>query len=105
MPDFADSIRALVRDLVRDEVSRALAELRTSDRSSTVSVKTYAAEREIGQSTVRRAIADGRLAHVRVGHSVRVPADATISPVRDTPAARAEQAWERLNGRDNSRTP
>ena len=57
-----------------------------------VTVAAYAAQNALGKSTVRRAIAEGRLVATRIGRSVRVPVDATIAARRpDAVMARAEK--------------
>lgn len=57
-----------------------------------VTVAAYAAQHSLGNSTVRRAIREGRLAVQRIGRSVRIPADAVIANRRpDAVMARAER--------------
>lgn len=57
-----------------------------------VTVAAYAAQHSLGNSTVRRAIREGRLAHEKIGRLVRIPADAVIANRRpDAVMARAER--------------
>jgi excisionase family DNA binding protein len=66
---------------------------------ATVSLATYAAEHELGVSTVRRYAAEGRLPVIRVGRLVRVARDAVIAPMStDDALERAEQKLGLVRG-------
>lgn len=69
-------LEQLIRKIVRDELAKVKPEPVTPDL---VTVAEYARARSISESTVRQAIAEKRLAVVRIGRSVRVPAGATIT--------------------------
>lgn len=98
---FAADLEAAVRAVVRDELERraggAGAEL--------VTVAAYAGRRSISKSTVRAAIADGRLEAVKIGRSVRIPANAAIErPARAADEVEA-RALARLGVRSRTGTP
>lgn len=79
MTDF----EAKLRELVRQVVVEVLAEQGGGAGGELVTVAKYAERCSISQSTVRAAIADGRLEAVKIGRAVRIPANATIAtPVR-----------------------
>lgn len=71
---------------------------REAPPSRHLTVAAFAASRSIGKSTVRRAIREHRLEVVRVGRSVRVPADAAIAASARTTADAAMQRAERQLG-------
>ncbi len=73
MTDLETVLRPMVLDLVRSE----LAKLRPAE-PDLVTVAEYARRRSISPSTVRHAIADGRLTVTRIGRAVRLRADAEI---------------------------
>jgi hypothetical protein len=96
-------IERLLRQLIREEMRAALAEVADgrSGGARYVSVKTYAEARSISPSTVRQAMRDGRLEPMRVGRSVRVQADAEIasrSTKLDNATDRAEQRLGLVRG-------
>ncbi len=66
-----------------DEISEAIAERVAEKLASrakrSLSPKEYATAHTLGNRTVYRAIAEGRLPHDRIGRLVRIPVDATIS--------------------------
>jgi hypothetical protein len=68
------SIEDLIRSIVRDELAKA------SPRTEHVTVADYAKSRSISVSTVRVAVRENRLAHIRIGRAVRVLANAEIAP-------------------------
>ena len=75
------SLEELIRGLIRDEVRAAVADaLGGKPAAALVTIATYAATRSISPSTVRAAIAEGRLSATKIGRSVRIPVDATITP-------------------------
>lgn len=93
-----DVVRRVVREVVREELAAA------SKPADLVTVKAYAAARSISESTVRKAIRNGRLPAEKLSTSesenataVRIPANADITaPVkaakaRETLADRAER--------------
>jgi len=74
-------LEAAVRAIVRDELERAAA---LGAGAELVTVAAYAKRCSLSQSTVRAAIADGRLEAVKIGRAVRIPATASIArPVRN----------------------
>jgi excisionase family DNA binding protein len=88
MTDLEAVLRAFIRSLV-DEAMRAAA----PPPPEYIGVTTYARMWSISPNTVRRAIADKRLAAQRVGRAVRVRADARIE--RPNVATAAERALNR----------
>jgi excisionase family DNA binding protein len=63
----ADLVTPLVRDLVAAEVQRAVAELGPTDSGERLyTVRTAAQRLDMGESTLRRHIAEGRLKVTRV---------------------------------------
>lgn len=97
---FEQLLADIVRRVVREELA-AIAKPITGDK---ITIAAYAAARSISPSTVRAAIRDGRLAAMKVGRSVRVPADAEIgvqvhaSPAKQTPATIADRVLGLVNG-------
>jgi excisionase family DNA binding protein len=78
----------LVRTIVREELdARTNA---TTASAQLLSVAGYAKKFSLGNSTVRRAIAEGRLTCVRIGRSVRLACDAVIVDRAETALDRAE---------------
>ncbi len=75
MTRFEKAVRELVREAVRDEVAKTQPK---PDRLE-IGITEYAAK--VGKSvrTVSRAIAEGRLPFKKVGKSVFVPTNATIT--------------------------
>lgn len=78
MSDLEDIIRRIVRDELGALKKPA------NDAPEAITVAEYARRYSISESTVRIAIREKRLEHVRIGRAVRVPSGARISPaVRD----------------------
>lgn len=77
------AMRALVVDVVRE----VLAEERRAPTHVTVAA--FARRLSVSERTVRDAIREGRLEHVRIGRAVRIPADAKIAPRIDEVTERA----------------
>jgi excisionase family DNA binding protein len=55
--------------------------------SADLTVRQYAVRRGLSECTVRRRVADGTLAHVRVGTAIRIPAS-SLKPVDPATVAR-----------------
>lgn len=73
MSDLDESLRILLRELVREELARALAE-----RDAPVdylSVEQAATVAKVAHGTVRRWVREGRLTDYRAGRVVRVRRD------------------------------
>lgn len=83
----------VLRDMVAREVARQLAELRAAPAAppELVTIAAYARARSISVSTVRAAIAAGRLEARRIGRAVRVPATAEIARPLERPTTRAQR--------------
>lgn len=84
-PDLKDALRPLVAELVAE-----LAKPPANDVDA-LTVAHYARRWSISESTVRVAIREGRLEHVRIGRSVRIPTSARIQPPSDDATTRAMQ--------------
>lgn len=82
-------IETIVRQIVRDELAKAKP---ANDEPGHLTVAAYAARLSISERTVRDAIKDGRLEHVRIGRAVRIPAIARIEPRTDLATKRARLA-------------
>jgi excisionase family DNA binding protein len=78
-----------IREIVREELAKAKP---ANDDGDHLTVATYAARLAVSERTVRDAIRDGRLEHVRIGRAVRIPAAAKISPRVEAATARARLA-------------
>jgi excisionase family DNA binding protein len=72
---FEDKLREMIREVVQEEIAKAGG----AAGGELVTVAKYAERCSISQSTVRAAIADGRLEAVKIGRAVRIPANATIA--------------------------
>lgn len=82
MSDFEQLVRAIVAD--------ELAKHRpVANDVSEITVAAYCIRHSVSESTVRSAIRDKRLEHVRIGRMIRIPADARIQPVVRDATARA----------------
>lgn len=86
MTGFEDKLRELVREVVVE----VLAEQGGGAAGELVTVAKYAERCSISKSTVRAAIADGRLDAVKIGRAVRIPANATIARPARAPASDLE---------------
>lgn len=76
-----------------------VAELKRSrSDAAEMSIADYAARHAIGESTVRTAIREGRLAATRHGRSVRIAADAKIVSRRVNPGAIADRVLRVVGG-------
>lgn len=84
MSDLEQTIRALVTSIVRDELAK-----QQPANDGAITVAAYARRYAISERTVRDAIREGRLDHVRIGRAVRIPAEARIEPRVDGKTARA----------------
>lgn len=83
-------LEQLIRQIVRDELAKATPA--ANDQAEYLTVAAYAARLSVSERTVRDAIRDGRLEHVRIGRSVRIPAGAQIQPRIEAATARARLA-------------
>ena len=83
-------LEQLIRKIVRDELAKA--KPANDAAPEYVTALEYARARSISERTVRDAIRDGRLEHVRIGRAVRIPAGATIGPRVDAVTERARLA-------------
>lgn len=84
------------------ELEKQVAELQAQRPAAAdlVTVEAFARARSMGQSTVRRAIADGRLPAKRIGRSVRIPAGAEVMPPapKATPDTVADRVLRAVHG-------
>jgi excisionase family DNA binding protein len=85
----AVTIEDLIRAVVREELAKAKP---ANDSNEHLTVATYAARLSISERTVRDAIRESRLEHVRIGRSVRIPAGAKIERKVDEATKRARLA-------------
>lgn len=85
MTDFETQFRALVEKIVDERLAQRPAP--SPDRL--LSVAAFARQLSISERTVRDAIREKRLDHVRIGRAVRIPAAARIEPRVDVATARA----------------
>lgn len=74
---LVEALRPLVAELVAEAVAKA-----APPPSRLISIADFAASRGVSTVTIRRAVADGRLASTKIGRRVLVAADATIAPAR-----------------------
>jgi hypothetical protein len=75
-----NELEQLVRRWIRDEIAKARNDER-SDEARYITAAAFAERHSIAISTVREAIADGRLQPVkRLGRAVRIAENATIAP-------------------------
>lgn len=82
-----------VLDALADRVAERVAKRLRTEPGELVTVTAWAKARSVSTRTARRAIAAHRLEAVRVGHGVRVRADAEIAPVaRETKNTTGERA-------------
>jgi excisionase family DNA binding protein len=86
-------IEQQIRDIVRDELAKQRPAANDADH---LTVADYARRYSISERTVRDAVRDGRLEHVRIGRAVRVPASAKIE--RRAPDAATSRARLKLLG-------
>lgn len=68
-----------IDDIIRAEVAAAVARALATARPSMLTVAEYAAHWKLSESTVRHAVAQGRLEVTRNGRAVRIAVDAQIS--------------------------
>jgi excisionase family DNA binding protein len=80
-------LEEMVRKIVRDELAKQATP--ANDETEQLTVAEYARRWSLGQSTVRAAIREGRLEHVRIGRAVRIPAAAKIGKDVDATTERA----------------
>lgn len=73
MTGFAESLRDLVRDVVREELARALTERDAPAEYLTVAQAATVAR--VARGTIRRWVREGRIAEYRAGRVVRVRRD------------------------------
>ena len=92
MIDVLALLDALVDHVRRDpELRRKFVEaLALENREPLLAIKPWARAHSLGESTVRRAISEGRLPVTRIGRSVRIAAEAVIADRGETALHRAE---------------
>jgi excisionase family DNA binding protein len=81
-----------LEQLIREAVARELDArglTKPANDTDAITVAAYAARYSISERTVRDAIRDGRLEHVRIGRSVRIPSSAKIGAHVDAETSRA----------------
>lgn len=94
MSDVLDSLRAFIAAAVRDELAR----IKPANDVDHLTVAAYARRYSISERTVRDAIRDARLEHVRIGRSVRVVANAEIRTRRSGSNATQRARMRLLRG-------
>jgi excisionase family DNA binding protein len=72
-------LEQLIADAVARELDRRGLKP-ANDAGDHLTVAQYAARLSISERTVRDAVKDGRLEHVRIGRAVRIPSGSTIGP-------------------------
>lgn len=72
-PNFDEHLRVLLRELVREELARVLADRQTPTEYLTV--QQAAAVAGVARGTIRRWVREGRLTDYRAGRVVRVRRD------------------------------
>lgn len=77
-------LRALVAEIVRAEIDK----LRPAEPEA-LTVAEFARRLSVSERTVRDAIREGRLEHMRIGRAVRIPSGARIEPRVEAATARA----------------
>lgn len=81
-------LEQLIRDAVKRELdARGIRE--PANDAEAITVAAYAQRYSISERTVRDAIRDGRLEHVRIGRAVRIPSKARITERVDAETSRA----------------
>lgn len=81
-------LEQLIRDAITAELDRRGIKP-ANDASEHLTVAAYAQRYSISERTVRDAIREGRLEHMRIGRAVRVVAGARIGPRVDAVTERA----------------
>lgn len=87
MTDVLDSLRTFIAQVAREEIAKERAA--NANVPELVTIAAYAARMSLSESTVRKAVADGRLDHERIGRTIRISATAKIAPRAHRPADRA----------------
>lgn len=77
---------AMIRAIVAEELARYKQAANDPDM---LTVAKYAQRWSLSESTVRGAIREKRLEHVRIGRAVRIPATARIAPPQTDTTRRA----------------
>lgn len=88
-------LRVLIAELV-DEALAKRAPANDATGTSHLTVAEYAKRYAISQSTVRAAIRERRLEHMRIGRAVRIPQEAQIQ--RSDPDSATDRARLKLLG-------
>lgn len=83
-------LEELIAQAVAAELDRRGITAAPANDAEAITVAAYAQRYSISESTVRKALADGRLEHEHVGRSVRIPADAKIQPRARDAGSRAD---------------
>jgi excisionase family DNA binding protein len=68
--DFENKLRALIADIIRDEVRRAVADV--TRRDEILSTEAAAAFAKVSPGTIRRWVKERRLARANLGRHIRV---------------------------------
>lgn len=82
-------LEQLIRDAVKRELDRRGIHAKPANDAEAITVAAYAQRYSISERTVRDAIRDGRLEHVRIGRAVRIPSKARITERVDAETSRA----------------
>jgi excisionase family DNA binding protein len=82
-------LEQLIRDAVAAELDARGIKAKPANDVEAITVAAYAARYSISERTVRDAIREGRLDHVRIGRAVRIPASARIGARVDAETSRA----------------
>jgi excisionase family DNA binding protein len=92
-------LETMLRRIAREEAERVLTERDLRAPSEQVTAAEFARRRSLSVSTVRAAIADGRLQAVKIGRAVRIPANAEIGkPAKPHAAAARDIRSARILG-------
>jgi excisionase family DNA binding protein len=72
-------LEKLIADAVAAELDRRGIHAKPANDVETITVAAYCERYSISESTVRVAIREGRLEHIRIGRAVRIPPNAKIA--------------------------
>lgn len=101
MNDLDDALRAMVRDIVREELASALAKRERTDGEGFMSTTDAATYAGVARGTVRRWIREGRLPEHHAGRHLRVKRselDAVLVGERRVPELSPEELARREFG-------
>jgi excisionase family DNA binding protein len=82
-------LEQLIRDAVAAELDARGIKAKPANDAEAITVAAYAQRYSISERTVRDAIRESRLEHVRIGRAVRIPPAAKIGPRVDAATSRA----------------